>query len=167
MTYARRMLGMQKPTWRSDQKREEQAKAEAATAMAVEEPDFATGQAHEEQGSDVADEDIDRARADDDSAIAEPESEPDNKHREPKRKEGADDKCSDEDSADDAALPAEEDALPVLPQVSRPQARGIQGETGASFGAAFEANRRRVFHWESCADADSPALERLSLRTLR
>ena len=72
MTYARRLLGMLKPTWRSEQKREEQAEAEAATAMAAEEPDFDTGQAHEEQGSDVADEDIDKTRADEDSAIAEP-----------------------------------------------------------------------------------------------
>ena len=68
----------------------------------------------------MADEDIDRARANEDSAIAEPESEPDSEHREAKPKEGADDKCSDEDSAEDAALPAGEDALPVLPQVSRP-----------------------------------------------
>ena len=122
MTYARRMLGMLKPTWRSEQKREEQAEAEAATAMAAEEPDFDTGQAeaYEEQGSVVADEDVDRARADDDSAIAEPESEPDSEHRDAKPKEGADDKCSDEDSADDGGLPAEEEALPVLPQVSRP-----------------------------------------------
>ena len=113
---------MLKPTWRSQQRREEQAEAEAATPVAAAEPDFDTGQAeaYEEQGSDVGDEDIDRARADDDNAIAEPESEPDSEHREAKRKEGAGDKCSDEDSADDAALPAEEDALPVLPQVSRP-----------------------------------------------
>jgi hypothetical protein len=113
---------MLKPTWRSQQKREEQAEAEAeseaATAVAAAEPDFDTGQAeaYEEQGSDVADEDIDRARADDASPIAEPESEPDSEHREAKaqRKEGADDKCSDEDSAEDGALPV------VLPQVSRP-----------------------------------------------
>ena len=66
---------MLKPTWRLQQRREEQAEAEASTAMAAEEPDFDTGQAeaYEEQGgSDVADEDIDRARVDDDSAIAEP-----------------------------------------------------------------------------------------------
>ena len=116
---------MLKPTWRSQQKREEQAEAEAATAMAAEEPGFNTGQAeaYEEQGSDVGDEDIDRARADDASAIAEPESEPDSKQpKEAKaqHKEGADDKCSDEDSGEDGALPADEDALPVLPQVSKP-----------------------------------------------
>ena len=68
----------------------------------------------------MADEDIDRARADDDNAIAEPESEPESEHRDAKTKEGADDKCSDEDLAEDGALPSEEDALPVLPQVSRP-----------------------------------------------
>ena len=116
---------MLKPTWRSQQKREEQAEAEAATAMAAEEPDFDTGQAeaYEEQGSDVGDEDIDRAQVENDSAIAEPESEPDSEHPKeanPQRKEGADDNGSDGDSADDGALPAEEDALPVLPQVSRP-----------------------------------------------
>ena len=124
------MLGMLKPTWRSEQKREEQAEAEAATAMAAEEPpDFDTGQAeaYEEQGSDVGDEDIDRARADDASAIAKPELEPDSEPREAKRKEGADDKCSDDDSADDGALPAEEDALLVLPQVSRPSLEEYKG----------------------------------------
>ena len=48
--------------WRSQQRREEQAEAEAATAVASEEPDFDTGQAEacKEQGSDVADVDIDR-----------------------------------------------------------------------------------------------------------
>ena len=113
---------MLKPTWRSQQKREEQAEAEAATPVAAAEPDFDTGQAeaYEERGSDVGDEDIDRARADDDNAIAEPESEPDSEHGKAKPKESADDKCSDEDSAEDGELPAEEEALPVLPQVSRP-----------------------------------------------
>ena len=111
-----------KPTWRSQQRREEEAEADAATAMVVAEPDFDTGQAeaYEEPGSDVADEDIDKARADDDNPIAEPESEPDVEHGEAKPEDGADDKCSDQDSAEDAALPVEEDALPVLPQVSRP-----------------------------------------------
>ena len=115
---------MLKPTWRSQQRSEGQAEAEAAAAVAAEEPDdFDTGQAeaYEAQGSDVADEDIDKARADDDDAVAEPESEPGSEElQEANRKEGADDQCSDEDLAEDGALPAEEDALPVLPQVSRP-----------------------------------------------
>ena len=53
---------MLKLTWRSQQRREEQAEAEAATAVAAEEHDFDTGQAEacKEQGSDVADVDIDR-----------------------------------------------------------------------------------------------------------
>ena len=92
MTTARRMLGMLKRTWRSEQRREEQAEAEAATGMAAEEPDFGQAEAYEEQGSDLADEDIDKARVDDDSAVAEPESEPDSEHRGTKRKEGADDR---------------------------------------------------------------------------
>ena len=48
---------MLKPTWRSQQKREEQAEADASAAMVAEEPDFDTGQAevYEAQGSDVAD----------------------------------------------------------------------------------------------------------------
>ena len=95
---------MLKPTWRSEQKREEQAEAEAAIATTAEEPDFDTRQSHEEQGSDLSDEDIDRVRADEDSPIAEPESKPE--HRDAKSKEGADNKNGDEDSTDDAALPA-------------------------------------------------------------
>ena len=93
-----------------------------ATAVAAAEPDLDCGQAapYEEHERNVADEDIDEARTDDASAIAEPESEPDSEPKEAKRKVGADDKCSDEDSMDDGAFSAGDHALPVLPQVSRP-----------------------------------------------
>ena len=156
---------MLKPTWRSEQKREEQAEAEAATAMAAEEPDFDTGQAYEEQGSDVADEDIDSARADDDSAIAEPESEPDSEHREAKRKRALmttaamkvrQKWCTSSGGGRAACAAAGVEAF----------ARGIPEEVGASLGATLEASRRRIFHTDFCADADSPALARLSLRTI-
>ena len=127
---------MLKPTWRSQQRSEEQAEAEAAAAVAAEEPDdFDTGQAEadEAQGSDVADEDIDKARADDDDAVAEPESEPGSEElQEANRKEGADDQCSDEDLAEDGALPAEEDALPVLPQVLKGSATSSRAQKQSS-----------------------------------
>ena len=114
---------MMRPTWRSQQRRE-QADAEATAGAAVAtDLDFerARQELHEE-GSDVADEAMGAVGADVESLVGEPESEPDSEAREakPQPKAAVEDNGSDADSVDDGCAPAEEDALPVLPQESRP-----------------------------------------------
>ena len=113
-----------RPTWRSQQKRE-QADAEATVGAAVAtELDFehARQELHEEEGSDVADEAMGAVGADVESLVGEPESEPDSEHGEakPQPKAAVEDNGGDADSVEDDCAPAEEDALPVLPQESRP-----------------------------------------------
>ena len=72
-----------KPTWPSQQRRE-QAGADEAAGVAAAEPDFEFGRqdVHEEEGDEVTDEAVVDAGADNDSAIGEPESEPDSEPRE-------------------------------------------------------------------------------------
>ena len=75
---------MMRPTWRSQQKRE-QADAEAsAGGEAATELDFerARQELHEQEGSDVADEAVGAVGADVESLVGEPESEPDSDARE-------------------------------------------------------------------------------------
>ena len=111
-----------KPTWRSQQRRE-QAGVEAPAGVAAAELDFECGREEEqEERSDVADGDLGNVGADDAGAIGEPESEPEAEPPDAKAKPGvgAEDNASEAGSADDGAGPAEA-ALPVLlPQEVRP-----------------------------------------------
>ena len=131
---------MLRPTWRSQQRREEaadeasaaQPTAEAASEAAAEfGMDYGREEEQEqEEGSDIADEAFDEVGAKHDGATKEPESEPDGElHHEPgdaKAKAGvsAEDRASEEEgSAADDAGPETDAAgvgLPVLPVETRP-----------------------------------------------
>ena len=112
-----------RPTWRSQQRRE-QADAEAAAGVAAAEPDVELGRQdmHDEEGGNAGDDAMFDIGGAHDNTIGEPESEPDSEPREAKQQPKVDvgDRDSDEGSADDGVAPAEENVLPVLPQESRP-----------------------------------------------
>ena len=112
-----------RPTWRSQQRRE-QADAKAAAGVAAADPDVEVGRQdiHDEEGGNVGDDAMFDIGGAHDNTIGEPESEPDSEPREAKQQPKVDvgDRDSDEGSADDGVVHAEENVLPVLPQESRP-----------------------------------------------
>ena len=113
-----------RPTWRSQQRREQAGAEATAAGVAAAEPDIEFGRldVHEDEGGDAGDDAMVDIGGAHDSAVGEPESEPDSEPREAKQQPKVDveDRGSDEGSADDGVVQAEEDVLPVLPQESRP-----------------------------------------------